>query len=169
MGELGYIFLFVMVWGIANGGAVITAFVRISSVDGPRGRRALLGLLVFIALLLGNLGGLFFSALLGYCEHCSAKPVGGQQLLSGLIASVPGALIWLLLYAIRFTADPVAVEPPAPSATRAELTVASQVIPSGPPGACPNCGSHIPTDSPACPACKALFGDGAIWKIVPLP
>ena len=103
MGELGYIFLFVMVWGIANGGAVITAFVRISSVDGPRGRRALLGLLVFIALLLGNLGGLFFSALLGYCEHCSAKPVGGQQLLSGLIASVPGALIVIVGMGLIFT------------------------------------------------------------------
>jgi len=168
LGELGYIFLFVTVWGIANGGAVITAFVRISSVEGPRGRRVLLGIMVFIALLLGNLAGLFFSAVLGYCEHCSAKPVGGQQLLSGLIASMPGALIWLLLYAVRFTADPVAVEPPAPSATGGESAAASHVMPSGPPGACPNCGSHIPTDSPACPVCKALFGDGANWKISPL-
>nr|MBP8120217.1 hypothetical protein [Burkholderiales bacterium] len=128
----------------------------------------LLGIAVFIALLLGNMAGLFFSAVLGYCEHCSAKPVGGQQLLSGLIASVPGALIWLLLYAVRFTAAPVAVEPPAPSATGGESAAASHVMPSGPPGACPNCGSHIPTDSPACPACKALFGEGANWKVSPL-
>lgn len=167
MGELGYIFMFVMLWGIANGGAVITAFLRISSVTGLRGRRVTLGVLVFIALLLGNLAGLFLSFLFGYCEHCSGKPIDGRQVFSGVIVSVPGGLIWLLLCALRFQDDSVtAVSPPA--ATVCASDPARNPIPSGPPGTCPNCGSQLPLDSPACPKCKAVFGEGAIWKISPL-
>ena len=35
-------------------------------------------------------------------------------------------------------------------------------------GKCPNgfCGAVIPLNSQACPKCKALFGEGAAWKVL---
>ena len=37
-----------------------------------------------------------------------------------------------------------------------------------PKGACPNCSFVQPLDSTECPACKALFGPQADWKLIPV-
>ena len=39
---------------------------------------------------------------------------------------------------------------------------------SGPKGQCPNCDAVIPLHSEFCPKCKAAFGIGSAWKIVPV-
>jgi hypothetical protein len=36
-------------------------------------------------------------------------------------------------------------------------------------GLCPNCSAEIPQDSARCFKCGALFGDEAVWKILPIP
>lgn len=37
-----------------------------------------------------------------------------------------------------------------------------------PKGLCPNCKKRIPLESAGCPHCKALFENGAAWKVIPL-
>lgn len=39
---------------------------------------------------------------------------------------------------------------------------------SGPEGQCPNCDSVIPLASESCPRCKASFGVGSVWKVLPV-
>jgi hypothetical protein len=38
----------------------------------------------------------------------------------------------------------------------------------GPKGRCPNCGATASLHAEECPSCKAMFGQGAAWKLVPL-
>lgn len=42
------------------------------------------------------------------------------------------------------------------------------LLDSAPKGSCPNCGSVIPVISESCPKCKAAFGIGSAWQILPL-
>ncbi|WP_157119160.1 hypothetical protein [Azohydromonas lata] len=35
-------------------------------------------------------------------------------------------------------------------------------------GSCPSCHTTIPLSSQECPKCRAMFGEGATWKIIPL-
>ena len=38
----------------------------------------------------------------------------------------------------------------------------------GPKGRCPNCGATASLHAEECPSCKAMFGPGSAWKLVPL-
>ena len=38
----------------------------------------------------------------------------------------------------------------------------------GPKGRCPNCAATVPLHAEECPSCKAMFGPGSAWKVVPL-
>ena len=102
MSEIGFMFFVTLLWGVVNAGAGITAGLRILAISGPRGRRQLLGAMLFAALLVGNIVGLFLSFVFGYCESCSGRPMGEQQHLAGFIVSLPSAFIWFLLLVANF-------------------------------------------------------------------
>lgn len=38
----------------------------------------------------------------------------------------------------------------------------------GPKGQCPNCNNIIPLHADTCPKCKAVFGVGSAWKVLPV-
>ncbi|MEJ5128189.1 hypothetical protein WH367_19270 [Comamonas sp. MYb21] len=42
------------------------------------------------------------------------------------------------------------------------------LLESAPKGTCPNCSDVIPVISESCPKCKAAFGIGSAWQILPL-
>ena len=168
MSEIGFMFFVTLLWGVVNAGAGITAGLRISAITGPRVRRQLLGAMVFAALLVANIVGLFLSFVFGYCENCSGKPMGEQQYLAGFIVSLPSALIWFLLLIANFDDEqnPELSVPPKNSALVNDADDA--YVLTGILGECPNCNSHLPVDSRTCLSCKAVFGEGAAWKIAPL-
>lgn len=168
MSEIGFMFFVTLLWGVVNAGAGITAGVRISAISGPKVRRLLLGATVFAALLVGNVVGLFLSFAFGYCENCGGKPMGEQRYLAGFIVSLPSAFIWFLLLVANFDGEqnPELSVPPKNSALVNDTDDA--YVPIGPMGECPNCNSHLPIDSRTCLGCKAVFGDGAAWKIAPI-
>lgn len=64
----------------------------------------------------------------------------------------------------RLTLPTVEVSVPPPADPRS--------IPShpvvGPKGRCPNCGAIISLQAEECFSCKAMFGHGAAWKVIPL-
>lgn len=168
MSEIGFMFFVTLLWGVVNAGAGITAGVRISAISGPKVRRLLLGTTVFAALLVGNVVGLFLSFAFGYCENCSGKPMGEQRYLAGFIVSLPSAFIWFLLLVANFDDEqnPELSVPPKISALVNDADDA--YVLTGLLGECPNCNSHLPVDSRTCLSCKAVFGEGAAWKIAPL-
>ena len=47
------------------------------------------------------------------------------------------------------------------------LSTAEQAYKLLPKGSCPNCDSVIPLASETCSICKAVFGPGSAWKVVP--
>lgn len=56
----------------------------------------------------------------------------------------------------------VSIQPPA------DTRFISSPSNVGPKGRCPNCSATIPLHAEECPSCKAMFGHGAAWKVVPL-
>ncbi len=53
------------------------------------------------------------------------------------------------------------------SVSAAGAAIESTVTPSGPSGTCPNCKTIIPLASEECAKCKASFGVGSAWKVLP--
>ena len=167
MSEIGFMFFATLVWGIANAGAGITAGLRISAMRGPKSRRVFLGIVIFIALLIGNLVGGFLSFAFGYCENCSGRPIGTQNFLAGSIISLPSGLIWFILIFVSFNDEQDKVVQVSPENNRSSMNKVDVYIPAGPLGECPNCSSQLSVDSRTCLKCKAVFGEGAAWRIFP--
>ena len=42
-----------------------------------------------------------------------------------------------------------------------------EAMESGPKGVCPNCDKLIPLHADSCPSCKAAFGVGSAWRVLP--
>ena len=168
MSEIGSIFFVTLAWGLANAGAAIAAGLRIAKVPGPQYQRVLLGIVFFIVLLVGNIVGFFLSFAFGYCENCSGKPVSASRVLTGLIVALPSGVIWFLVVFVKFHDQQAGGAEVPPKNVKSKALEVDEYIPTGPLGVCPNCSSHLPVDSRSCLRCKAIFGDGAAWKISPL-
>ena len=61
-------------------------------------------------------------------------------------------------------------EDPAEEAKNLQLLRAAgekEAMENGPKGSCPNCDTTIPLSAESCPRCKAAFGVGSVWQVIP--